>query len=77
VRRRRLQRKQKRRKIMMRRKKRKRRRKRRNKLIFQSKPRLKSNPCNFTHSKIESLLLYQRLDDFARRAISVSFCTKL
>merc|ERR1712106_949502 len=66
--------KQKRKKIMTRKKRRRRRRKkRRNKLIFQFMPRLKSNPCNFTHSKIESLLLYQRLVDFTHRVIFTCF----
>merc|ERR1712106_1031279 len=51
----------------------KQRKKRRNKLIFQLMPRLKSNPCNFTHSKIESLLLYQRLVDFTHRVIFTCF----
>merc|ERR1711872_651512 len=41
--------------------KRRKKRKRRNKFVFRSMPRLKSNPDNFKHSMIESLLLYQRL----------------
>merc|ERR1711874_966997 len=60
------QRKQKKKKIMKRRKKRRRRR-RKSKLIFQSMPRLKSNPNNFIHSMIESLLLYQSLVCFTQR----------
>merc|ERR1711881_703903 len=47
--------------ITMRRKRRRRKRKRRNNFVFRSMPRLKSNPNNFKHSMIESLLLYQRL----------------
>merc|ERR1712025_1261157 len=55
------QKRQRRKKITMRRKKRRRKRKRRNNFVFRSMPRLKSNPDNFKHSMIESLLLYQRL----------------
>merc|ERR1712212_1079537 len=71
------QRRQKKKKIMKRRKKRRRRRrKKRNKFIFQSMPRLKSNPNNFIHSMIESLLLYQSLVCFTQRVNFPCFVPK-